>query len=282
VNAESNRQIASNRQVAMPERSDHGRTSDGAAEPRSQIVDEASAQSFPASDPPAWTPVSGERAAPPPQAEQEDNGMGNVAAEQQKSPAQAERENDGTGNVAAEQQKSRDGTPPAAAEAEVVELKDRLLRALAEQENIRRRAARERDEAVRYAAANLGRDLLPTLDNLRRALDSVPAESIGELDEPAAKLLAGVAAIERGLLDVLARHGISRLDPALGGAFDPHFHQAMFEVEGSSYPAGTVAQILQPGYVQHERLLRPAMVGVAAGSAATNSDNRHPSNDHDH
>ena len=200
--------------------------------------------------------------------------MGNVVAEQ-KSPAQAERED----NVAAEQQKPPDAAPPAAPETEVAELKDRLLRALAEQENIRRRAARERDEAVRYAASNLGRDLLPTLDNLRRALDSVPAESIYE---PAAKLLAGVAAIERGLLEVLASHGISRIDPALGGPFDPHFHQAMLEVEGSPHPAGTVAQVLQPGYVQHERLLRPALVGVAAGSAATTGDDRHPSNDEDH
>jgi molecular chaperone GrpE len=207
--------------------------------------------------------------------------MGNVAADQENTPAQAEREDNRTGNVAAEQQRTPDAVPPAAPDTEVVELRDRLLRALAEQENIRRRAARERDEAVRYAASNLGRDLLPTLDNLRRALDSVAAEPVGELGEPAVKLLAGVAAIERGLLEVLARHGINRIDPTPGEAFDPHFHQAMLEVEGSSYPAGTVAQVLQPGYVQHERLLRPAMVGVAAGSAATPSDDRQPSNDQD-
>jgi molecular chaperone GrpE len=179
------------------------------------------------------------------------------------------------GNVAAEEQKSPDGAPRAAPEAaEVVELKDRLLRALAEQENIRRRAARERDESVRFAASNLARDLLPTLDNLRRALDSIAAESTGEVDEPAAKLLAGVAAIERGMIEALGKHGISRIDPVPGEIFDPHFHQAMFEVEDSSYPAGTVAQILQPGYIQHERLLRPALVGVAAGPTATSSNDR--------
>src|SRR5260221_14564844 len=103
----------------MRERSEQGRRSGGAAEPRSQIVDEASAQSFPASDPPAWIPVSGERAAPPPQPEQEDNGMGNVATEQQKAPPQAERQDNGMyevaaiGTVAAKHRKPTDATPPA-------------------------------------------------------------------------------------------------------------------------------------------------------------------------
>ena len=234
----------------MPDRSDQEGRPGGESAASSEIVNEASAESFPASDAPAWTPVSGVRAAPPREAEHEARGAGSGRPPPHKSP---------------------DGGPHATPEAEVAELKDRLLRALAEQENIRRRATRERDESVRFAASNLARDLLPTLDNLRRALDSVPAESGGEVDGAAIKLLAGVAATERDLLETLGKHGISRIDPVPGETFDPHVHQAMFEVERSSYPPGTVAQILQPGYVQHDRLLRPALVGVATGRTGTGS-----------
>jgi molecular chaperone GrpE len=156
---------------------------------------------------------------------------------------------------------------------EVVELKDRLLRALAEQENIRRRAARERDEAVRFAASKLADDLLPTLDNLRLALDSME-EGTTTIDEKTRKFLTGVAATERALLDALGKHGIRRIVPEPGEPFDPRYHQAMLEIENSPHPAGTVAQVLQPGYVQHERLLRPALVGVAAGPSAANGDDQ--------
>ena len=149
-------------------------------------------------------------------------------------------------------------------EAEAAELKDRLLRALAEQENIRRRAQRELEEAVRYAASGLARDLLPTADNLRRAIESVSEELAA--DEPLRQMLAGVSATERALLDAFGRHGISRIDP-LGEPFDPNRHQAMFEVEDAERPAGTVAEVLQPGYLHYDRLLRPAMVGVAKSPA---------------
>jgi molecular chaperone GrpE len=145
-------------------------------------------------------------------------------------------------------------------EAELAETKDRLLRALAETENVRRRAERERADASKYGAGALAKDLLNVADNLRRALDSVPGEQVS--DERTRTLLEGVAATERELLAAFERNGIRRVDP-LGERFDHNLHQAIFEVESSGRPPGTVVQVLQPGYVMHDRLLRPAMVGVA-------------------
>jgi molecular chaperone GrpE len=147
-------------------------------------------------------------------------------------------------------------------EADTAELKDRLLRVLAEQENFRRRIERERDEAIRFAATPLVKDLLQTADNLSRALESVPPERSAQ-DQAMQNLLAGVAASERALHDALARHGITRLQPALGEPFDPDQHQAMFEVEAGDREPGTIAQIVLPGYAYHERLLRPAFVALA-------------------
>jgi molecular chaperone GrpE len=152
----------------------------------------------------------------------------------------------------------------AALDADLADCKDRLLRALAEQENARRRALREREEAVRFAASGLARDLLATADNLRRAIESVPDESA---DEPLRRLLTGIVATERALLDALAKHGIRPID-ALGQPFDPERHEAVYQVTDPEYPAGTVAEVLQPGYLHHDRLLRPAMVGVANGGDA--------------
>jgi molecular chaperone GrpE len=147
-------------------------------------------------------------------------------------------------------------------EAELAEYKDRLLRALAETENVRRRAQREREDASKYAIAGFAKDLLSAADNLRRALESLP-ESEAK-DERTRSLLAGVAATERELLGVFDRHGIKRIDPK-GEAFDHNFHQAIFETERPEQPIGSVVEVLQPGYVLHDRLLRPAMVGVAKG-----------------
>jgi molecular chaperone GrpE len=147
-------------------------------------------------------------------------------------------------------------------EAELAEQKDRLLRALAETENVRRRAQREREDASRYAVAGFAKDLLSAADNLRRALDSLPEPEVK--DDRTRSLLAGVAATERELLSIFERHGIRRIDPK-GERFDHNFHQAIFEAERPDQPSGTIVEVLQPGYVLHDRLLRPAMVGVAKG-----------------
>lgn len=157
----------------------------------------------------------------------------------------------------------------AALEAEFAEQKDRLLRALAETENLRRRAQREREETAKYAAAGFAKDLLSAADNLRRALDSLPEDEAE--DERTKSLIAGVAATERELLAAFERHGIRRIDPK-GERFDHNFHQAMFEVERRDQPSGTVVEVLQPGYLMHDRLLRPAMVGVAKEGPKPKSD----------
>jgi molecular chaperone GrpE len=149
-------------------------------------------------------------------------------------------------------------------EAELAEHKDRLLRALAEAENTRRRAQRERDDATKYAISGFAKELLSAADNLRRALASLPEAEVG--DERTRSLLAGVAATERELLSVFERHGIRRIDP-LGERFDHNLHQAIFEVEHGDRPPGTIVEVLQPGYLLHDRLLRPAMVGVAKSPA---------------
>ncbi|HUZ73112.1 MAG TPA: nucleotide exchange factor GrpE [Stellaceae bacterium] len=159
-----------------------------------------------------------------------------------------------------------------AVEAELADTKDRLLRALAETENVRRRAQRERDDAQRFAAANFAKDLLNVADNLRRALASMgDAEAA---DERTRTLLAGVAATERELLSAFERHGIKRLEPRPGDRFDHNVHEAMFEVENTGQPAGAVVQVLQPGYLLHDRLLRPAMVGVAKAAPGAGEPRR--------
>ena len=157
----------------------------------------------------------------------------------------------------------------AAVEAELADTKDRLLRALAETENVRRRLQRERDDVQKYAVSGFAKDLLSTVDNLQRALDAMPESEVA--DPRARGLRDGVAATERELLAALERHGLERIDPK-GERFDHNFHQAIFEAERPDLPAGTVVEVLQPGYVLHDRLLRPAMVGVAKGGAKADSD----------
>jgi molecular chaperone GrpE len=148
-------------------------------------------------------------------------------------------------------------------EAELAETKDRLLRALAETENQRQRHQRERQDVQRYAAFEFAREVLNVADNLRRAIDAVP-----EADATARGVIEGVAATERELLAIFERHGVKRVDPQLGERFDHNLHEAMFEVPGAPQPPGTIAQVLQPGYVMHDRLLRPALVGIAKAAPA--------------
>lgn len=145
-------------------------------------------------------------------------------------------------------------------EAELAEMKDRMLRALADAENTRRRAQREREETQKYAIADFARDLLGTADNLRRALESLPESEVQ--DARARSLLEGVAATERELLSAFERRGIGRFDPK-GERFDHNRHQAIYEVATEEARPGTIVEVLQPGYLLHDRLLRPAMVGVA-------------------
>ncbi len=148
-------------------------------------------------------------------------------------------------------------------EAETAKLKDQALRALAETENIRRRSEREREDTAKYAISGFAKSLLDAADNLRRAIDAVPAGAV-EDDAALKTLVDGVAATERQLLAAFERHGVTRIEP-VGETFDPNFHQAMFELPGTGKPAGTIVQVMQPGYVLQGRLLRPAMVGVARG-----------------
>jgi molecular chaperone GrpE len=174
------------------------------------------------------------------------------------------------GVAAAESEAGDDGAALAAAqdriaalEAETAKLKDQALRALAETENIRRRSEREREDTAKFAISSFAKSLLDAADNMRRAIDAVPAEAV-EQDQALATLMDGVAATERQLLAAFERNGITRIEP-VGEVFDPNFHQAMFELPGSGKPAGTIIQVIQPGYVLQGRLLRPAMVGVAKG-----------------
>jgi molecular chaperone GrpE len=154
----------------------------------------------------------------------------------------------------------------AAFQAEIAALKDQLLRALAETENLRRRSQREREDALKYAAVPFMRDLIGVVDNLRRAMDSVAPEAL-EADEHLKTLMAGLEMTEKELATVFERHHIVKIDP-LGERLDPHSHEAMFEVPDPETPSGTVVQVLQAGYRLHDRLLRPAQVGVAKGGPA--------------
>lgn len=151
----------------------------------------------------------------------------------------------------------------AVAEAEKADLRDKLLRALADVENIRRRTDREIADARTYAVTGFARDMLTVADNIRRALESVP-EEVRAADSPARALVEGIELTERDLLKTLERHGVRPVEPD-NQKFDPNLHQAMFEVPNPEVPNGTVVQVVQPGYTIAGRVLRPALVGVSKG-----------------
>ncbi|CUW43210.1 heat shock protein GrpE [Brucella vulpis] len=164
-------------------------------------------------------------------------------------------------------------------EADNTELKDQMLRVAAEMENLRKRTQRDVQDARAYAITNFARDMLSVSDNLRRALDAIPADAL-EADSNLKSLSEGVEMTERAMLLALERHGVKKLEPE-GQKFDPNFHQAMFEVPNPDLPNNTVVQVVQAGYAIGDRVLRPAMVGVskrgpkvsAENGASTSEDN---------
>ena len=148
---------------------------------------------------------------------------------------------------------------------EIAELKDKLLRSLAENENQIRRARRDREDAIKYATANFARDMLGVADNIRRAMEAVP-DGLNQEDAAVKAFLDGIALTERELLTTLERHGITKIFP-MGENFDHNRHEALFEVPTDDADPGTVMQVVEEGYIIHDRLLRAARVGVAKALA---------------
>lgn len=148
--------------------------------------------------------------------------------------------------------------------AERDELRDRFMRALADTENLRKRSEKTRREAEMYGGSKLARDMLPVYDNMKRALDAANDEQ----REVSAALLEGVELTMRELLNVFQKHGIELVSPQVGDRFDPQFHQAMFEAPVPGTKAGDIIQVAAEGFLLHERLLRPAQVGVSSTPAS--------------
>jgi molecular chaperone GrpE len=172
-----------------------------------------------------------------------------------------------------------DPKPSTSLDRELAEMKDRLLRTLAEMENLRKRTEREVTDARLYGVASFARDVLGVADNIRRALDAVPPEARAHANAGMKALVDGVELTERELLKALEKNGVRQFMPH-GEKFDPNVHQAMYEVPDPSVPAGSIVQVMQPGYMLGERVLRPALVAVAKGgpkaaaNAASGNDNR--------
>jgi molecular chaperone GrpE len=146
--------------------------------------------------------------------------------------------------------------------AERDDMRDRFMRALADAENARKRADRDRKEAEQYGGTRLARDLLPVYDSLSRALTAANDDTRSQ----AAALIEGVELTLRELTNVLSRHGVTTVAPAIGDAFDPQMHQAMFEAPLPGTKAGQIIQVMAEGFLLHDRLLRPAQVGVSSNT----------------
>ncbi|MDY0028698.1 MAG: nucleotide exchange factor GrpE [Pseudobdellovibrionaceae bacterium] len=145
-------------------------------------------------------------------------------------------------------------------EQSLAETKDQLIRTVADMENLRKRSVREREDAMKYAISGFARDLLDVSDTFRRALDSIPGDL--KSDERITPLVSGIEAMERALLACFEKNGIRKIEP-IEESFDPNFHEVMFEAPVPGKPSGTIIQIIEPGYLLHDRLLRPARVGIS-------------------
>ena len=146
--------------------------------------------------------------------------------------------------------------------AERDDMRDRFMRALADAENARKRGERDRREAEQYGGSKLARDMLPVYDNLKRALDAANEETRAQ----AAALIEGLELTLRELTNVLKKHGVTEINPAIGDTFDPQLHQAMFEAPVPATKAGQIIQVMAVGFLLHDRLLRPAQVGVSSNT----------------
>ena len=201
--------------------------------------------------------------------------------------AASEPEDAENSSPSAQTPSSADTIDPADHVRVAAEYKDKLLRVLAEMENLRRRTARETADARAYGISAFARDILAVADSMERALQALDAELREKADAGVKALLDGVELTERELLKVLEKHGVKKFEP-IGEKFDPNLHQAMFELPDPSRPAGTVAQVVQPGYMIGERVLRPALVAVAKGGpkatveAPANDNAGEPSQDPQH
>jgi molecular chaperone GrpE len=173
-------------------------------------------------------------------------------------------EEDGQETPAGPSAQAQAAVPSTALEREHAEMKDRLLRTLAEMENLRKRTEREIADSRLYSVTSFAQDLLVVADNMRRALEAVTPELRSTAESGVKALIDGIELTERELLKALEKNGVRQFTPQ-GEKFDPNLHQAMFEIPDATVPAGSVVQVVQPGYMIGDRVLRPALVGVSKG-----------------